>query len=97
MELKDWLRVRRIVEGDIPSGWTSKRPNDQRMYNFIFRWKYDEVLAQLGGKTDFRAASNDTDVKTVLTAVAITTQWTNEHPECAVAAWIMSAVTTEKD
>ena len=36
-ELKDWLEVRRIIEGLIPAGFTKYRPNDQRMFNFIFR------------------------------------------------------------
>ena len=72
MDLEDWLKVRRVIEGDIPAGWKSKRPKDLRMYNFIFRWKYDEMVAQRGGKADFRSGARDTDVKTVLAAVALT-------------------------
>ena len=48
-------------------------------------------------KTDFRAAAVDTDVKLVLAALALTTNWLNEHPECAVAAWLSSGVTEEAD
>jgi hypothetical protein len=36
--LKQWLKDRRVVE-----------PNDQRMFNFLLRWKYDQTLAQLTG------------------------------------------------
>ena len=78
-ELKDWLKARHVVEGNIPPGWKSKRPNDQRIYNFIFRWRYDEVIAELGGKSDFRQAACDTDVKHVLAAIALTVQWMNAH------------------
>ena len=95
--LKAWLADRRVVEGDVPPGLTSFRPNNQRMFNFLFRWKYDQTLAQLNGTTDFRAPHVDTDVRIVLTAVAITTKWLNEHPECGAAAWIMSTVTEEAD
>jgi hypothetical protein len=45
------------------------------MYNFIFRWKYDEFVATLGGKVDFRTPASDTTCKMVLTAIAFTTQW----------------------
>ena len=95
--LKAWLADRRVVEGDVPPGLASFRPNDQRMFNFLFRWKYDQTLAQLNGTTDFRAPHVDTDVRIVLTAVAIITKWLNEHPECGAAAWILSTVTEEAD
>ena len=36
-------------------------------------------------------------MKLVLAALALTTNWLNEHPECAVAAWLSSGVTEEAD
>ena len=97
MELKDWLRQCRVEEGDVPAGMTSKRPNDQRFYNFLFRWKFDQVLAELGGKSDFRNPHQNTDVKTVLVAVAVAVKWMNEHPECTAAAWLSSGIAKEWD
>jgi len=35
-ELKDWLADRRVKEAKIPAGYTSRRPNDQQMYNVSF-------------------------------------------------------------
>ena len=49
------------------------------------------------GTTDVRSPHVDTDVKVVLSAVAITTKWLNDHPECGAAAWIMSTVAVEQD
>ncbi len=63
----------------------------------MFRWKFDETLAELGGRTDFRAPHADTDVKVVLAAVAIIVKRMNLHPECVSAAWIMSNVAVESD
>jgi hypothetical protein len=71
MSLKDWLRCRRVIEGRVPPGFTKFRPNDQRMFNFIFRWQYDVALASLTNKADFRNPGVNADVDIVLTAVAI--------------------------
>jgi hypothetical protein len=95
--LTDWFRARKVREGNVPAGWTCKRPNDRRMYNFIFRWKYDIFIQQMGNKVDFRSPAADTKALTVLAALALTTQWMNDHPECAVAAWLMSGIVTEAD
>ena len=66
-------------------------------YNFIFRWKYDLFVGQLGGKKFFRATTFDTTPVMVLAALALTTKWMNDHPECTVAAWLMSGITTNED
>ena len=86
-----------MVEGQVPPGWTSRRPNDQRMFNFLIRWRYDVTLAQLGRRADFRVPQNDTKPEHVLSALAITCRWMNDHPGCGVAAWLMSGVTVEED
>ena len=91
----DWVRSRCTVEGSVPAGWMSRRPDDQRMYNFIFRWKYDCITQQLGNKPDFREAAADTDAKMVLASLALTMGWMNNHPDVTVAAWLMSGVVTE--
>ena len=66
-------------------------------YNFIFRWKYDLFVGQLGSKKDFRETTFDTTPVMVLAALALTTKWMNDHPECTVAAWLMSGITTDED
>ena len=97
IELNSWLRAMRVEEGNIPAGWTSRRPNDQRMYNFIWRWKYDQCVGELGNKLDMREPAADTNPLMVLAAIALTTAWMNNHPECTVAAWLMSGIATEQD
>ena len=87
MPLRDWLKARRIVEAEAPAEWTSKRPNDQRMFNFIMRWRYDQVLAELTGKADFCQVSATTDKHIVLAASAIPVDWMSSHPGCGVACW----------
>ena len=54
-------------------------------YNFIFRWKYDLFVGQLGSKKDFRETTFDTTPVMVLAALALTTKWMNDHPECTCA------------
>lgn len=39
-------------------------------YNFIFRWKYDLFVGQLGSKKDVREAAYDTTPVMVLAALA---------------------------
>ena len=39
-------------------------------YNFIFRWKYDLFVGQLGSKKDFRETTFDTTPVMVLAALA---------------------------
>ena len=95
VDVKTWLKAHKIIEGCAPPGWTSRRPNNQRVYNFIFRWRYDQTLAELGQRKDFRTPRSDSDVQTVMAAVALTAQWMDNHPECAVAAWLMSGVATQ--
>ena len=89
--------MRWIIEGKVPLGLTKFRPNDQRMFNFIFRRRYDIALASFIDKADFRSAGLNTDVLTVLYAIALAVHWMSEHPECGVAASIMSQITTEAD
>ena len=72
MELNAWLKSRRVAEGGVPPGWTSRRPKDQRVFNFLVLSKYDNVLAEFCGKADFRGANNDTPAHVVLAALAIT-------------------------
>ena len=97
MEPKPWLRVMRVEEGNIPVGWTSRRPNDQRMYSFISHWKYDQCVGELGNKLDMREPAADTNALMVLAAIALTIAWMNNHPECTVDAWFMFGVATEQD
>jgi len=97
MELKPWLTAMNVEEGNIPAGWTSRHPNDQRMYNFIFRWKYDQCVGELGNKLDMREPVSDTSALMVLAAIALTAAWMNNHPECTVAAWFMSGIATVQD
>ena len=51
------------------------------MYNLEFRWRYVLVLAELGNKADFRQASTDTEVRTVLAALPCIVVWISAHPE----------------
>ena len=51
----------------------------------------------MGDQNDFRKPQLQTDVKKVLAAVAIAVQRMNTHPECGVAAWLMSKVATDED
>ena len=81
----------------MPPGLTKFRPHDEQMSNYIFRWKHDQVLASSGGKADFREPAQNTQAHMVLMAIAITVRWLNDHPECGVAAWLMSQVTIEQD
>jgi hypothetical protein len=97
MELKAWLRSLRVEEGNIPVGWTSRRPNDQRMYIFVFRWKYDQSISQLGNKVDLREAASNTSALMVLAAIVLTTVGMTSHLECTVVAWLMSGIAAEED
>ena len=54
-------------------------------------------MSTLGGKKGFRQAAPDTDAKIVLAAIALAPEWMNCHPECTIAAWLMSGVVTEED
>ena len=81
----------------MPPGFTKYRPNDQRMFNVIFRWQYDVALSSLTGKADFHNPGVNTDVHIVLAAVAIAVHWMNQHPECCVAVWLVSSVITDED
>ena len=67
------------------------------MCNLLIRWMYDKSLTQIAGRADFREPANNTEVHLVLTALALTTRWMNEHPGCGVAAWLMSGIITEED
>ena len=61
----------------------------------MLRWRYDLTLSQLTNKADFREAGRGVTVITVLSAIAIAVHWMNLHPECGVAAWLQSGITTE--
>ena len=55
------------------------------------------MLAELGGKSDFRTPQPNTEVQTVLVAAALAVKWMNQHPECTAAAWIQSGIAKEWD
>ena len=84
-----------VIEGDVPPGLPRFRPNDQRLYHFILRWKCNQMLGDVGGVVDFRVEQADTTVQKVLGAVAIIVKWMNTHGACAGAAWLMSWVASE--
>ena len=97
MELKLLLRAMKVEEGNIPVGWTSRRPNDQRMYNFIFRWKYDQCVGELSNKLDMREPAANTNALMVLAAIAHTIAWMSNHPECTAAVLLMSRIFAEQE
>ena len=70
-----------------PPGWTSRRPSDQRGYNLIFGWKYDQFVSQLCNKVDFRQAASDTS--------ALMVQETNRRCPCRCGGQIEGRVCCE--
>ena len=55
------------------------------------------MLEQLNRNARPRNPHSNTDVKTVLEAVATTVHWMSAHPDCTAAAWIASGVATKAD
>ena len=47
---------------------------------------------QLGRKLDMREPAADTNALRVFVVIAVTTAWTNNHPQFTFAAWIAGIV-----
>ena len=72
LQLREWLKERRIVEAKVPAAWTSKRPNDHMFFNYLLRWKYDYLFAEISSKDNFVEPALDTDAQKVLIVLVLT-------------------------
>ena len=71
-EFAGMVKGRRTVEAEVPAGWMSQRPNNQRPFNYLNRWKYDQLLAKISIKANFREPASDTDTQKVLRVLPLT-------------------------
>ena len=78
-EFAGMVKGRRTVEAEVPAGWTAQRPNNQRPFNYLNRWKYDQVLAEISNNANFREPASDTDTQKVLRVLALTIRQMNDY------------------
>ena len=69
------------VPVDCPGGYTSYRPQDQRYINFLVQHRYQRILEDIVGHSDFRENIDQIEPWQVSLAYALAFQWLADHPE----------------
>ena len=85
------------VKVDLPGGYTSYRPQDQRFINFIVQWRYICFMESITGTADFRNEIDQVRPEVVIQAYLLTLEWLEARPELIVAAWLQSGLVTVAD